>query len=161
VFDAMDSVEFLYKEAGLKYHIGVLSDSERVVDFYQNDIHPGGNSYYLENVAVNPEVPQYFNESHKRRLRTETLDSIVLGGDFPLPDLIKIDVQGAELDILRGADYCLSRCSHVILELQVVEYNTGAPLRDTVIAYMSTKGFNCMGLFSNNGPDGDYYFVRR
>ena len=161
VFDAMDSVEFLYKEAGLKYHIGVLSDTERVVDFYQNDIHPGGNSYYLENVAVNPEVPQYFNESHKRRLRTETLDSIVLGGDFPLPDLIKIDVQGAELDILRGADYCLSRCSHVILELQVVEYNTGAPLRDTVIAYMGTKGFNCVGLFSNNGPDGDYYFVRR
>jgi FkbM family methyltransferase len=160
VFDAMDSVEFLYQEQNLKYHIGVLSDSERVVDFYQNDVHPGGNSYYLENVAVNPEVPQYFNESHRRRLRTETLDSVVLSGNFPLPDLIKIDVQGAELDILRGAEYCLSRCNHVILELQVVEYNTGAPLRDTVIAYMAGKGFECRGLFSNNGPDGDYYFVR-
>ena len=160
VFDAMDSVEFLYQEQNLKYHIGVLSDSERVVDFYQNDIHPGGNSYYLENVAVNPEVPQYFNESHRRRLRTETLDSVVLSGNFPLPDLIKIDVQGAELDILRGAEYCLNRCNHVILELQVVEYNTGAPLRDTVIAYMASKGFECHGLFSNNGPDGDYYFVR-
>jgi FkbM family methyltransferase len=160
VFDAMDSVEFLYQEQNLKYHIGVLSDSERVVDFYQNDVHPGGNSYYLENVAVNPEVPEYFNESHRRRLRTETLDSVVLGGDFPLPDLIKIDVQGAELDILKGAEYCLSRCNHVILELQAVEYNTGAPLRDTVIAYMASKGFVCHGLFSNNGPDGDYYFTR-
>jgi hypothetical protein len=48
----------------------------------------------------------------------------------------------------------------VILELQVVEYNTGAPLRDTVINYMADQGFVCHGLFSNNGPDGDYYFSR-
>jgi len=160
VFDAMDSVEFLYQEQNLKYHIGVLSDSERVVNFYQNDDYPGGNSYYLENVDINAEAPLVFNEQHRRCLRTETLDSVVLGGNFPLPDLIKIDTQGAELDILRGAEYCLSRCNHVILELQVVEYNKGAPLRDTVIEYMATKGFECRGLFSDNGPDGDYYFVR-
>jgi FkbM family methyltransferase len=160
VFDAMDSVEFLYQEQNLKYHIGVLSDSERVVNFYQNDDYPGGNSYYLENVDINAEAPLVFNEQHRRCLRTETLDSVVLGGNFPLPDLIKIDTQGAELDILRGAAYCLSRCNHVILELQVVEYNKGAPLRDTVIEYMATKGFECRGLFSDNGPDGDYYFVR-
>ena len=160
VFDAMDSVEFLYQEQNLKYHIGVLSDSERVVNFYQNDDYPGGNSYYLENADINAEAPLVFNEQHRRCLRTETLDSVVLGGNFPLPDLIKIDTQGAELDILRGAEYCLSRCNHVILELQVVEYNKGAPLRDTVIEYMATKGFECRGLFSDNGPDGDYYFVR-
>ena len=160
VFDAMDSVEFIYQEEGLRYHIGVLSNTERAVDFYQNDEHPGGNSYYLENVAVNPEAPQYFNEQHRRRLRTATLDSVVRERGFPWPDLLKIDVQGAELDVLRGGSECLQHCNHVILELQVVEYNTGAPLRDTVINYMAEQGFVCHGLFSNNGPDGDYYFSR-
>jgi len=76
------------------------------------------------------------------------------------PDLIKMDVQGAELDVLKGAVGVLATTNHVILELQVVEYNTGAPLSDIVIDYMSSIGFDCKGIFCNNGPDGDYYFVR-
>jgi FkbM family methyltransferase len=162
VFEAMDSSEFLYKERGLGYHIGLLSDQNgKEVDFYQNDYHPGGNSYYRENEEVNPQAPQYFNESHRRRLTTVTLDAVAGLKEFPAPDLIKMDVQGAELDILKGAEETLKTAKHIILELQVVEYNKGAPLRDDVIAYMNTIGYDCLGLFSNNGPDGDYHFVRR
>ena len=162
VFEAMDSSEFLYKERGLRYHMGVLSnESGKEVDFYQNDYHPGGNSYYKENEEVNPEAPTYFNESHRRRLRTITLDAVANLKQFPLPDLLKMDVQGAELDVLKGAEKILQTVQHVILELQVVEYNKGAPLRDDVIAYMDQQGFDCRGIFSNNGPDGDYHFVRR
>ncbi len=80
---------------------------------------------------------------------------------FPLPDLIKMDVQGAEMDVLQGASEVLKTVKHVILELQTVEYNKGAPLKDTVIEYMDSIGFDCKGLFSNNGPDGDYHFVKR
>ena len=161
-FEAMDSSEFLYKEQGLKYFMGALSDvTGKEVEFYQNDWHPGGNSYYRENEEVNPEAPQYFNEKHKRVLKTATLDAVVRLKQFPLPDLIKMDVQGAELDVLKGASQVLQTVKHVILELQTVEYNKGAPLKDTVIAYMDTIGFDCKGLFSNNGPDGDYHFVKR
>jgi FkbM family methyltransferase len=162
VFEAMDSSEFLFKERGLKYHMGVLSDETgKEVDFYQNDVHPGGNSYYKENEEVNPETVNYFNESHRRKLKTVTLDAVRRLKNFPAPDMIKMDVQGAELDVLKGAVETLSTVKHVILELQVVEYNKGAPLKDAVIAYMDTQGFDCLGIFSNNGPDGDYHFVRR
>lgn len=161
-FEAMDSSEFLYKEQGLKYFMGTLSDvTGKEVEFYQNDWHPGGNSYYKENAEVNPEAPQYFNEKHKRVLKTATLDAVVRLKQFPLPELIKMDVQGAELDVIKGASQVLQTVKHVILELQSVEYNKGAPLKDTVIAYMDTIGFDCKGLFSNNGPDGDYHFVKR
>jgi FkbM family methyltransferase len=162
VFEAMDSCEFLYQERGLKYHMGLLSnESGKEVDFYQNDYHPGGNSYYIENEKVNLEAPQYFNESHRKQLRTITLDAIVNLKQYPAPDLIKMDVQGAEMDILQGAQETIKTAKHILLELQVVEYNKGAPLRDTVIAYMDSIGYDCQGLFSNNGPDGDYHFVRR
>jgi hypothetical protein len=90
-----------------------------------------------------------------------TLDAVRRLKNFPPPDMIKMDVQGAELDVLKGAVETLSTVKHVILELQVVEYNKGAPLKDDVIAYMDTQGFDCLGIFSNNGPDGDYHFVRR
>jgi FkbM family methyltransferase len=161
-FEAMASAEFLYKERGLKYHIGVLSDvSGKEVDFYQNDVHPGGNSYYKENEEVNPDTVNYFNDTHLRKLRTVTLDAVARLKKFPAPDLIKMDVQGAELDVLKGASEVLASVQHVILELQAVEYNKGAPLKDTVIEYMNSIGFDCKGIFSNNGPDGDYHFVKR
>jgi len=161
-FEAMDSCEFLYQERGLQYHMGLLSnESGKEVDFYQNDYHPGGNSYYIENEEVNPQAPQYFNESHRKKLCTITLDALVHLKQFPPPDLIKMDVQGAELDILKGAQETIKTAKHIILELQVVEYNKGAPLKDTVIEYMDSIGYDCLGLFSNNGPDGDYHFVRR
>jgi FkbM family methyltransferase len=161
-FEAMDTAEFLYKERGLKYHIGVFSDQTgKEVDFYQNDFHPGGNSYYLENAKVNPEAPQYFNEHNRRRLKTVTLDAVVRLKQLPAPDMIKMDVQGAEMDILKGSSEVLQTVKYVILEAQTVEYNTGAPMSDQVIAYMDSIGFACKGLFSSNTYDGDYFFVRR
>ena len=93
-------------------------------------------------------------------MQSKTLDTVVRLRNFPKPDFVKMDVQGAELDIIKGATETLKTCKHLILELQVVEYNKGAPLRDEVISYLKTIGFNLQTeLFCNNGPDGDYHFV--
>ena len=48
----------------------------------------------------------------------------------------------------------------MILELQNVEYNTGAPKCDQVIEYMRNIGFDLVCQFTNAGPDGDYHFIR-
>jgi FkbM family methyltransferase len=162
LFEAMSSCEFLYQEGGYEYQMGVLSSQDGLeIDFWQNEEHPGGNSYYRENTEVNPQADQYFNEHHRRRLISRSLDSVVKQRGFQAPDLLKMDVQGAELDILKGATELIKSVNDVILELQVVEYNKGAPLRDAVVAYMDQLGFDCLGLFCNNGPDGDYHFRRR
>ena len=162
VFEAADVHEFLYQEAGVKYHIGVLSsESGKEVDFYQNDQAPGGNSYYRENPEIQPAAAHLYAEKYLRKLKTITLDAIVSLKQYPVPDLIKMDVQGAELDVLKGAQETIKTAKHIILELQVVEYNKGAPLKDVVIEYMDSIGYDCLGLFSNNGPDGDYHFIRR
>ena len=161
-FEAMDSAEFLYQEADMKYNIGLLSNTDnREIEFYQNDFDPGGNSYYVENSDINPAAAVLYNQSHKRILKSTTLDNAVIAKKLPLPDLIKIDVQGSELDILKGAEETLKTAKHVILGLQMIEYNRGAPLHNEVIAYMSNIGFDCMGMFCDKGPDGDYHFVRR
>jgi FkbM family methyltransferase len=162
MFEAMATAAFLYQENTLEYHIGVLSSTiGDEVDFYQNDHDPAGNSYYQENSDINPQAAIFYNESHKRKLKTDTLDNIVKQRGFPLPDLIKMDIQGAELDVLKGAADTLLTTKQVILELQKVEYNKGAPLCDTVIAYMDSIGFDCLGEFSDNTFDGDYHFINR
>ncbi len=162
LFEAMHSVEFLYKERNLNYHLGVLSNSDRrTVTFWQNDHHPGGNSYYKENELHNPQVHEYFNSAHKRLMPCRTLDQVVSERAWPMPNLVKMDVQGAEADVLQGMQHILPHVQHVILELQHVEYNQGAPQADQVIAWLKDQGFTCAApLFSNNGVDGDYYFRR-
>ena len=163
VFEAMEASEFLFQEAGLKYNIGLLSkDDGTEVSFYENTEHPGGNSYYRENEEFSPAAAVLFDESHRKVKLTNSLDAIVARKGFPAPDFIKMDVQGAELDVLLGAQNTLKGVQTLILELQHVRYNTGAPLRDEVIAYLDTIGFRLITpLFCNNGGgDGDYHFAR-
>lgn len=42
------------------------------------------------------------------KVRTVNLDDLVLSGEIPLPDYMKIDVEGAELSVLSGAKSILS-----------------------------------------------------
>jgi len=162
-FDAMEESADIFKHFNVPHFIGVLSDEDdKEVTFYKNVTHPGGNTYYQENQEINPNTVNYFNDSNKTVRKTVTLDTIVRTQGLPLPDLIKMDVQGAELDVLKGAENTLKQCNHLILELQKVEYNKGAPLREEVFEYLKSIGFTGTFVpFSDNGPDGDFYFTRQ
>jgi glycosyltransferase involved in cell wall biosynthesis len=157
LFDAFSPVEFLYKD---DYHIGVLSDKDDViVKFYQNDYFPGGNSYYRE---IGCENGKYFPENKYIEKITKTLDTVVKERGFPLPDFVKIDVQGSEIDIIKGGVNTLSNVEKLIVELQHMEYNQGAMLcGDSVPIIEKTLNMKCVApLFQNNGCDGDYGFEK-
>lgn len=165
-FEAMKEVEFLYKEAGFKnYAVGcLLSDKMEEIEFYENLEHPGGNSMFKENPELSPLANELFPDNKKVKRMTNTLDEIVALNNLPLPDLIKMDIQGAELNALKGAVKTLKHCNHLILELQHKDYNFGAPKAEEVIEYLKSVGFELhngkMFCGSDLGVDGDYHFVR-
>lgn len=165
-FEAMNAVEPLYLDRGYNlYATGcLLSDTREEVEFYENLEHPGGNSLYKENNELSPLADQLFPDESKVKRITETLDSVVESLNLPKPDLIKMDIQGAELKALKGAQKTLETCNHLILELQHKDYNFGAPKSDEVIEYLKTIGFEMVGkgMFcgSELGVDGDYHFIR-
>jgi FkbM family methyltransferase len=154
LFDATESVKPFHIRSGLPWYNGVLTDTDnKVVEFYENADHPGGNSYYRENSIA-------YDDSHKRLKIGYTLDTIVKNNNWPLPNLIKMDVQGAELDVLRGAHNCLTACSDVILEAQHVDYNLGAPKIQQIIDYMTSIGFALVTNFTKGDVDSDYHFKK-
>ena len=63
---------------------------------------------------------------------TDTLDNQKYFPDEVI-DLVKLDVQGAELDILNGGSKTIKRSKYVLAEVSLVEYNQGSPLMDQVV----------------------------
>jgi FkbM family methyltransferase len=55
--------------------------------------------------------------------------------------LLKIDAQGYELEILKGAENILPRIEAILLEVAVIEINEGAPLLAEAIVFMKSIGF--------------------
>ena len=158
-FEVMDSVEFLYKERNLEYYLGVFSNEDnKEITFYQSNISPGGNSYFRENSwATNV----YYGKDCERTVKTIKIDTAVKERNFLLPDLIKIDVQGCELDILKGMEKTLRSCKHLIVELQHKNYNNGAPLSKDSIPFIESLGFKLITpRFTETEVDGDYHFEK-
>lgn len=159
LFDAHAPAEFLYKEH--LHYVGVLSDTDHGSRrFYSNDDAFSGNSYYREVGSVQADA--IFPETSGTMRETRTLDSVVQEFRFPRPDLVKIDVQGAEIDILHGGKQTLSHAKHLLVELQHTMYNKGAPLAAEAVTYIEMHGWKCIApAFSSNGPfDADYGFER-
>ena len=160
-FDAIEEAEKLYKSKNIKYNIGVISDQDnKIVKFYENKENPAGNSYYKE--IGHPNSVNVYPENSYIERKAMTLETIVKRNNFLLPDLVKIDVQGAELDILKGGQTIINNAKYLIIELQNVEYNRGAPLENVTIDYLQSNGWEIFeSKFSNNGPDADYLFINK
>lgn len=69
------------------------------------------------------------------------LDTLLKDEPLPEPLLLKLDVQGYELQVLEGASSVLARAEVVLMEVALLEFNAGAPLAGEVIEYMARKDF--------------------
>lgn len=99
------------------------------------------------------------------KLTTRTLDEVAQY--FPGSSLfLKVDVQGAELQVLAGGQKTLARSAMVQLEVAMLPYNSGAPTFLDVLSYMDERGFVPFDISGESRPTGhlvqiDLLFVPR
>jgi FkbM family methyltransferase len=80
---------------------------------------------------------------------------------------IKLDVQGAELDVLRGGPRTLNDAEAVLLEASFLDYNKGAPQFAEAVAFLNANGFivfdilDCFRTTRDVLFQGDILFVRK
>lgn len=89
--------------------------------------------------SVLPEKTSFPRETIKLPMRTldECLGSETLAG----PVFLKLDVQGYELEVLKGAESTLRKTDAILLEVALLEYNEGAPLLGDVVAFLKDRNF--------------------
>jgi len=99
------------------------------VDFYEMG---SGSSIYEENSDC---------DRKKVSLKMETLDTIMKKYKTPNNCFVKLDVQGAEIDVLKGAAELLKRTEFILLEISTLNYNHKAPQFTDVIIFLKNIGF--------------------
>jgi FkbM family methyltransferase len=102
--------------------------AERVV-FYESDT----ASSVLKD-ANHDKVPS-------RVLTMTTLDNLVGERQFPPPDFIKLDVQGYEIEVLRGAEQTLKSAEVILMEINLLPIYEDAPLAHQAVGFMADRGF--------------------
>ena len=115
---------------GVQYRIGLLGDRPRdSVRFYRGGT---GSSIYREMTSVPMEEVD---------LPMSTLDDEFEALGMAGPCLLKIDVQGAEIDVLSGGLKTLESVEFVFSECSVLEYNKGGAQLAQMIGWMDEQGF--------------------
>lgn len=96
------------------------------------------------------------------------LDDLVMGEKLPWPDLIKLDTQGSELEILRGASLCLEKSKIVFLECWLTKgYGPETPLFLDMANLLYQSGYDLFGIGGEFRDDNglavtkDAVFVKR
>lgn len=113
----------------LSFQIALLGCAENEVEF---NIYETASSVLKEN-----------NETGaKTEIRTlVTLDKLIINTPFEQADFIKIDTQGYELEILKGAENILQQAQFVLLEVSMIDIYKNCPLVAEMMAFMQAKGF--------------------
>jgi FkbM family methyltransferase len=134
------------------YRIGVLSETAgETVEYFQGK--NTGNSMFRENSK------HYVNDIPVKRI-TSTLDTMVENSHLKNEriDVIKVDAQGAELVVFKGAIRTLSQATFVYFEGSVVEYNEGGACLYEIDAFLRSQGFF---LYDYDAMDrNDAFFTR-
>ena len=80
---------------------------------------------------------------------TIEVSTVTLDERFPdgveEPALLKIDVQGYELEVLRGAERLLQTIGTVLVECSFQEFYAGQAGADEVIRFLQQRGFRLAG----------------
>jgi len=105
-------------------------------------------------LALTDEGRKTFNiaAAGRREVPMETLDGMVASGRVREPDLIKLDVQGYELEALKGAEKCLRAARAVICEVSFRAFYEGQALFPDVLAYLGGRGFSLYAFGSSLNP---------
>lgn len=102
---------------------------------------------------------QDLHMSSTRTLVTRTVDSILTEANLGLANLDHwiVDVQGAELDVLRGATRSMARCRSMLVETSSLNIYDGGAHFDEVCGFLKGQGFT--NLWEASGHM-DVLFVR-
>ncbi|MEM9234137.1 MAG: FkbM family methyltransferase, partial [Pseudomonadota bacterium] len=124
--DVQDKIYKRYTDAGITYDLVQAAASDTPGEIILHTKSAGASITHAR-----LDAPGNGTSTAARTARALPLDDILSERGLPAPSLLKIDVDGAELAVLRGAQKVLTRCSVVCIEASVATiFERSAPLTE-------------------------------
>ncbi len=117
---------------GAEAHIALLGPEDGIETNYY--VMEKGSSVLPENSPPDRET---------RTIPTCRLDTLLKDVHV---DFLKLDVQGFEIEVFKGAPEVLRQAQAVLVEVSLLEINAGAPLMSDVVVFMKDKGFEILDI---------------
>ena len=127
---------------GLRYYPCALGRADETRTLYET-VHPLCASLYEpdERYADTFSALDVMRVRAKRELRTRSLDAFTREHEIGPIDFIKMDIQGAELDVLQGGEETLGAVLALVTEVEFVPLYKGQPLFADVDAFLRERSF--------------------
>ena len=119
-------------ETYMDLHVSKRNDSSSLLPIgeLQTSIFPNTDEIEIQSVKVVP------------------LNNIIHDDNLLSPSLLKIDVQGFEMDVLIGCDELLEQFSYIYIECSYIELYKGQYLAGDIIKYLDQNYFKLMGVYN-------------
>jgi FkbM family methyltransferase len=134
--EPIPSLAKLLRDRGLDVLEVAVSNYTGTSDFYITDFDQGSSLL----------LPLEHSIQKKITVSVDTLENLV--PDSSPYNCIVIDVQGAELDVLKGTK--VEKFDLIICETNSRERYSGSPLHDDIVSHMKDNGFRLSKIFSHS-----------
>jgi FkbM family methyltransferase len=123
----------------IRLHPVALGESRGQVEMFENDYSPSSSLLPMQD--RHRELWPKTVGTKKIQVPMETLDRVAEQAQFPAAIFLKLDVQGFELHVLRGAGAVLQRTTVVQMEVLFEPLYEGQADFRTLLNFMAERGF--------------------
>jgi FkbM family methyltransferase len=132
--DFVPDMESILRHFNGSYILAAAGPKSGLATINVHDKGLDGSSLYKESAG-----PQA--DGHETRIPMIRIDDVLLEKQLRPPYLIKVDVQGGELDVLEGGQRALMSAEAVSLEVSLFQFFKGGPQLSEVVEYMKKRDF--------------------
>jgi FkbM family methyltransferase len=98
----------------------------------------------IDNLPERFSKNQFFRIIDTEQVETVTLDHVLEKYAMPLPEYLKIDIEGLELAVLKSSPKCVTGLLAIKIEIAFAELRSSQPLAWEIEAFMQDNGFMLM-----------------
>jgi FkbM family methyltransferase len=149
----------------IKHFNSALGDTEEEKQFYENEFSPSSSFLPVKNEHV--KAFPFTANTKTGKIQVKQLDSFMNSFTLNKKILLKLDVQGYELNILKGSQKLLNEVDLIITEVSFAELYEGQPSFNEIHRFLYKHGFYYKGNFeqlydpqSNEILQADAVFIK-